>query len=178
LDHLLTTIEMYNTITQTYTVIDIRKTFENCEADIRTIARRTGKWTMDYVNNVFHDILMLAESKFLSSVDIALINNDTNKAVKAAKFKINSDGTANSSDRAGNNNDWSDIPNTYLIVILCYTQKWRNLSESEKNKFQKEKDFKIGWTGSDIDNSFSHLTSNNRQLYASNGYELQKTVYN
>jgi hypothetical protein len=35
---------MYNTQTNTntYTVVDIRKTFENCEADIRTIARRTG----------------------------------------------------------------------------------------------------------------------------------------
>ena len=46
---------MYGTTTKTstYTVLDIRKTFEGCEADIRTIARRTGKWTMEYVDKLF-----------------------------------------------------------------------------------------------------------------------------
>ena len=53
-----------NTITGTYTVIDIRKTFEGCEADIRTIARRTGKWTMGYVDDLFHDIIELAENGY------------------------------------------------------------------------------------------------------------------
>ena len=58
---------MYNTTTSTYTVTDIRKTFESLDADIRTIARRTGKWDMDYVDKVFHDILILAENKYLKS---------------------------------------------------------------------------------------------------------------
>lgn len=171
---------MYNTTTQTrtYTVLDIRKTFEGFEADIRTIARRTGKWSMDYVDKIFHDIILLAEEEFLNSVDIVLVKSNTDQVVKASKFKVNSNGTASASERAGKNNAWLDIPNTELSVILSYTQKWHNLSESEKKLFQKDNDFKIGWINSKIDNSFPHLQSTNKQLYASKGYELQKTVYN
>lgn len=170
---------MYNTRTNTttYTVIDIRKTFEGCEADIRTIARRTDKWSMEYVDNIFHDIIALAEQEYLNSVDIVLVENDSDKVIKASKFEVKSNGTAISSDRAGKNNDWSNIPNTHLSVILSYSQKWLNLNQNERANFQNDNDFKISWSASSIDNSFPHLGSSQKQLYASKGFELQKTVY-
>ena len=161
-----------NTKTNTYTVLDIRKTFESCEADIRTIARRTNKWTMDQVNIVFHDILKLAENDYLESVSITLINNITNLPVKATKFIINDLGKATDSDRAGKNNDWPDTDNTSLSAILHYTQKWHNLNSNEKDNFKEE--FKCSWSSSNINNNFPHLQQTDAQLYASNGYELQK----
>ncbi len=166
-----------NTITGTYTVIDVRKTFEGCEADIRTIARRTGKWTMEYVDNLFHDIMALAENDYLDTVTITLNNSSNDTAIRAAKFTVNSNGTATSSERAGNNNDWENLPNTYLSVILSYTTKWRILSQSEKAKFQQNHSFKIGWVSSSVNTNFPHLNNNNAQLYASKGYELQKTNF-
>lgn len=168
---------MYGTTTKTstYTVLDIRKTFEGCEADIRTIARRTGKWTMEYVDKIFHDILLLAENEYLYSVDIVLLNIETGGVIRASKFIINSLGTSTESERAGKNNDWTDVPNTRLSVILAYTQKWKNLNASEKENFSKS--FNISWTASSIDNSFPSLQSSSAQLYASKGYELQKTNY-
>ena len=169
---------MYNTITttSTYTVIDIRKTFEGCETDIRTIARRTTKWTMDDVDSVFYDILMFAENGYLESVDIVLM--DINESVlRATKFLVNANGTAISSDRAGKNNDWDNIPNTRLSVILGYSQKWHTLSILDKANFRTNKKLKIEWVSTKIDNSFPHLTNSNGQLYASKGFELQKTIY-
>lgn len=168
---------MYGTTTKTstYTILDIRKTFEGCEADIRTIARRTGKWTMEYVDKIFYDILLLAENEYLYSVDVVLLNSETGRVIRASKFIVNSLGTSTESERAGKNNDWADIPNTKLSVILAYTQKWKNLNASEKENFSKG--FKLSWTASSIDNSFPSLQSSNAQLYASKGYELQKTNY-
>ena len=163
------------TNTSTYTVIDIRKTFEGCEADIRMIARRTGKWSMEYVDKVFHDIIKLAEEEYLHSVDIALLDN-TDKVIRATKFVVNANGTAITSDRAGSN-DWVDIPNTRLSVILSYTKKWHDLTDEQKRKFQSDNFFKIGWVSSNIDNSFPHLIKSQGQLYASKGFELQKTSY-
>lgn len=166
---------MYNTQTRTstYTVVDIRKTFEGCEADIRMIARRTGKWTQKYVDDIFHDIIKLAEEKYLSSVDIVL--KDANeKVIKATKFTVNSNGTATSGDRAGANR-WENIPNTNLTVILSYTNKWYNLPKKDKDEFESQ--FKVSWSPTKIDNSFPHLNKSQRQLYASKGYELQKSVY-
>jgi hypothetical protein len=167
---------MYNTFTKTYTVTDIRKAFENFQADFRAIARRTEKMDMTTVDNIIHDILILAENKFLRSIDIVLLDNNET-VIRATKFEINQDGTATSSDRAGKNNDWLNIPNTYLSVILSYNENWNNLSEQEKEEFQNDNNFKTSWVTSNIDNTFPHLSKNNAQLYASNGYELNKTVY-
>jgi hypothetical protein len=164
-----------NTNTSTFTVLDVRKTFESCEADIRTIARRTGKWSMVYVDEIFHDIILLAENDYLHSVDIALVKDGSDTVVKASKFIVNNGGSATESERAGKNNDWTDLPNTHLSIILEYTSEWKNLSTENKNTFRKK--FKKNWVNSSIDNSFPHLNKNNAQLYASKGYELQKTNY-
>lgn len=168
---------MYGTTTKTstYTVLDVRKTFEGCEADIRTIARRTGKWSMEYVDNLFSDILSFAENDYLHSVDIVLIQDATGKVLRASKFVVNTLGSANDSERAGRNNEWTDIEGTHLTVILSHTQKWRSLSQEAKSRF--EANLKISWSPSKIDNKFPHLRNSNAQLYASKGYELQKTNY-
>lgn len=170
---------MYSTQTNTstYTVVDIRKTFESCEADIRTIARRTGKWSTDYVDKIMHDILKLAENKYLEKVSIALKRRSNDYTIRAAKFKINEEGNKSDSDRAGRNNDWQNIDDTYLTVYLSYTTKWYRLTSQQKKDFYTTNDFKIGWTTTSDDTTFSHLTSSNAQLYASKGYELQKTNY-
>ncbi len=169
---------MNNTATRTatYTVVDIRKTFEGFEADLRMIARRTDKWSMSYVDDIFHDIIKLAESRYLSSISVVL-KDSNGKVIKATKFVVNSEGTSISSDRAGRN-DWHDIPNTTLSVVLSYTEKWHDLSSGKQDDFEQENDFKIGWTSTSIDTSFSHLTKTSGQLYASNGYELQKQNFN
>ena len=170
---------MYNTQTNTntYTVVDIRKTFESCEADIRTIARRTGKWSTDFVDDIMHDVIKLAENKYLDTVDIALLRDSDSKVLRASKFKINEEGSSNESDRAGRNNDWQNIDNTHLTVILSYSLKWRQLSAQQKKDFQNANDFKVSWSSTSIDNSFPHLSTSNAQLYSSKGYELQKTNY-
>lgn len=169
---------MYNTRTNTstFTVVDIRKTFENCEADIRTIARRTGKWSMEKVDNVVHDILKLAENGYLNEVSIAL--KDANNHVKrATKFAINENGSAADSARPGQNNDWENIVNTHLTVYLSYSSKWHSLSEQQRKDFETNNFFRIAWTTTSDDTSFSHLNSGSAQLYANKGYELQKTNF-
>ena len=170
---------MYNTKTNTntYTVVDIRKTFENCEADIRTIARRTGKWSVEKVENIIHDILKFAENGYVDTISIALIQTSNEHVIRAAKFSINENGSSYNSDKPGQNNDWEDKENAYLSLIITNTNKWHQLSEQQKSDFKRNNNFKISWGASSIDTSFSHLNSGNAQLYASKGYELQKTNF-
>lgn len=169
---------MYYTATgtATYTVVDISKTFEGFESDLRMIARRTEKWSMSYVDEIFHDVIKLAEAKYLSSINIVLLNQ-FGTSIKAAKFTVNSAGNVISSERAGGN-DWNNVPNTTLTVILSYTESWGNLTKEAQNNFQKNNDFEISWTSTSIDIAFPHLSQSKGQLYASNGYELQKSNYN
>lgn len=161
-----------NTQTNTYTVVDIRKTFEGFEADLRMIARRTGKWSIEYVDQVVHDIIRLAEARYLSQVDIALLNS-ADTPLRASRFIANEAGNAITGSRAGGN-DWYDLPNTRLQVILRYTTAWHSLASDQKKRFCSDKGFKINWVNSEIDTSYGHLQQEQAQLYASKGYELSK----
>lgn len=167
---------MYSTTTQTYTVTDIRKTFESLDADIRTIARRTKKWNMDTVDSIMHDVLVLAEAGFLSTIDITLLDAEK-KAVRATRYTINQNGAKSSGDKAGQNNDWADLPNTELVAILSYSQAWRAKTQMQKAQFQKDNGFKINWVPSSVNTSYPNLRSSAAQTYASNGYELNKHNY-
>ena len=165
---------MYSTFTNTatYTVVDIRKTFEGFNADLRMIAARTGKLTSLEVDNYLHDILAWAEVKYLNYVDITLLNlYDT--PIRAARYSIDEAGNAIQSDRAGNN-QWENSPNTQLTIILQLNKSWHGLSEEQKIKFKSDNGFKNSWSSSNINNSYSHLSKENAQLYASKGYELNK----
>lgn len=163
------------TTTGTYTVIDIRTAFEGFDADVRMIAKRTGKWTTDKVDSIVHDVIILAESKYLRFVDLTLLDQ-FDKAIRATRFTVNEDGKGLTSDRPGQN-DWTDIPNTKLVIILAYSTSWDSLSTDEKLKFQTDNKFKINWVTSTIDTKYSHLKKEDSQLYASKGYELQKTNF-
>lgn len=162
----------YGTYTTTYTVVDIRKAFEGFEADLRMIARRTEKWTNDYVDKIFHDVVKLAEAKYLSRVSVSL-KNISDVAIKATRFTVNEAGTSITGERAGGN-DWTNIPNTFLSITLNYTSAWHNLTSEKQRAFENENNFKIGWVPSDTDTNFPHLRKESAQTYASNGYEISK----
>jgi hypothetical protein len=166
---------MYNTYTNTgtYTVTDIRKTFEGFSADFRMIATRTGKRTMTEVESFINDILIWAETKNLDYVDIALIDSNK-KPIKAVRYRVDENGKANQSDRAGNNNDWQNLSNTELRVVVNFTKKWTSLTDEQRNDFMTTNNFRCGWGRLDFDNSYNHLSKDDAQLYANKGYELKK----
>lgn len=164
------------TITSTYTKVEIRKTFENFEADLRMIALRTQKWTDTHLDNVCHDIQLFAEYGMLKSADITLLD-ENEKALRAAKYTVNENGTVTSGARPGSNNDWPNTPNTVLKVITTYTQKWLDLSEDNRNAFLKDKGFKANWSSIRINLDYPHLSKEDAQLYGNKGYELKKENY-
>lgn len=168
---------MYNTFTNTttYTVIDIRKTFEGFSADFRMIARRTEKKSVEEVENYIHDILAWAENKYLSYVDITLVDSN-NKPLKASRYEVDENGKATQGERAGNN-DWQNIPNSKLMIIVMNKDSWNKMPFEEQEKFKQTNSFKVSWGPSQIDNSYNHLSKDSAQLYASKGYEIQKTNF-
>lgn len=169
---------MYNTFTNTgtYTVTDIRKTFEGFNADFRMIAARTGKRTNSEVDAFVNDVMIWAETKYLDYVDITLLDSNK-KPIKAVRYRVDENGKANQSDRAGNNNDWQNLLNTELRIVVNFNSKWTTLTEEQRNNFMSNNYFKSSWGNLDFDNSYNHLTKNEAQLYASKGYELKKENY-
>jgi hypothetical protein len=166
---------MYSTYTNTgtYTLTDIKKTFEGFSADFRMIATRTGKRTISEVEAFINDIMIWAETKNLDYIDIALLNAEL-KPLKAVRYSVDENGKANQSDRAGNNNDWQNLPNTDLRVVVNLNTKWNSLTQEHQDKFMTDNSFKYRWGILDFNNSYNHLTKDDAQLYASKGYELKK----
>ncbi|TGD77379.1 MULTISPECIES: HORMA-1 domain-containing protein [Hymenobacter] len=162
---------MYTTTqTATYTVTDVRKTFGNFEADLRMIARRTGKLTQTQVEEYCQDVLTWAEGYYLDRVDIVLTNS-LGKVLQAARYTVNEAGSALSGDRAGGN-DWPDVAGSSLNLVICPNATWQGLDATKKQALQEK--MNINWGVSSIDTSYSHLQRSSAQGYASKGYELNK----
>jgi hypothetical protein len=159
------------TQTATYTVVDIQKTFGNFEADLRMIARRTGKLTQDKVEQYCHDVLVMAEGRYLSRVDITLLDT-YGTVLQVAEYTINADGDATTNDRPGGNNDWQDITGSQLTVIMHHNANW-SAADSVKRQTVYDKQ-KLSWNATTIDTSYSHLQREAAQSYASRGYGLNK----
>lgn len=164
------------TITPTFTKIDIRKTFESFEADLRMIVLRTGKWTDEHMENVCHDIYLFAEYAMLNSADITLFD-EHEKPIRAAKYTVNENGNVVSGARPGSNNDWQNLPNTVLKVIITNTKAYNVLTDEEKSTFIKEKGFKSNWSNISVNLNYPNLSKEDAQLYGNKGYELKKENY-
>lgn len=162
------------TQTATYTVVDIQKTFGNFEADLRMIARRTGKLTQTEVEDYCHDVLVWAEGRYLDRVDITL-TDAVGKVLQAARYTVNADGSAMSGDRAGGN-DWQDIAGSSLSVIIRQNSNWSGLDAVKKQAVRGK--LNVNWGATDIDTSYTHLQRSAAQGYASKGYELNKENFN
>jgi hypothetical protein len=161
------------TQTATYTVVDIQKTFGNFEADLRTIARRTGKLTQEKVEQYCHDVLVMAEGRYLSRVDI-ILTNALEQVLQAASYTVNEEGSAMSGDRAGSN-DWPDIAGSQLTVVVHHNSNWSSLDQTKKQAVHAKQ--KLSWCSTNMDTSYSHLQRSAAQGYASKGYELNKVNF-
>lgn len=159
------------TQTTTRTITDVQQTFRSFKADLGMIAMRTGKWDQDKVDLYFHDILKLAEQAYLERVDIILHNSYTGQPIRVATFTVNNDGTTPEGGRAGGN-DWPNQANTHLSLLIHYSTEWWKQLPDERTAFAGK--LKGSWATSTIDGTYPHLTREQAQLYATNGYELQK----
>ena len=61
-----------STLTQTYTKIDIRRVFENFQADLRMLALRTQAMELDHAKDCAEDIILMAQEQCLKYVHIQL----------------------------------------------------------------------------------------------------------
>jgi len=138
---------------------NIRETFEGFENDLIIISELTGKWSIKYAQKVSHDVVKLAEAKYLKSVDIILLDLE-DKPIIADKYVV---GLKNKTfKRKGLEKlNWLASRNSSLAVILNYKLSWHRLTHKSKKEFMKKHDFKIGWITSYINTTYSHLKEGN-----------------
>ena len=157
-----------NTCTHTYTETDIRKVFENFQADLCMLALRTQAMRLEYAKNCVHDIFLMAKKQCLKEFHVQLCDRNGN-IVRAHKYSVQENVQLNS-QRPGANK-WPCLPDGYLHIIVYPSdqQILKNLQESNW--------LKIHWTDSSFSTDYSGMQGENDRLYSSNGYGLQRETF-
>lgn len=156
------------TTTRTYTKTDIRRVFENFQADLEMLAYRTQ--AMDFSNacDYAHDIRLMAEADCLSNIHIQLYDEHGIK-IKAHEYNIKED-ISWESQRPGANK-WPCKPNGELCVLISYSDP------NKANVLKQSGKLKISWSPSDLSTNYSNMRSDTDRYYSSNGYGLERNSY-
>ena len=156
-----------STFTKTYTKTDIRRAFENFQADLLMLALRTQAMDPVDVNDYAHDILLMAKNQCIKSVHIQLLDRYEN-IVKAHRYSVK-ESLLSTSQRPGQNN-WPSLPNGKLCVIVegC-SNGWKKLQQSGQ--------LKIPWKPSFLSTDYSGMQNEGVRCYSSNSYGLERNTF-
>ena len=157
-----------STLTQTYTKIDIRRVFENFQADLRMLALRTQAMELDHAKDCAEDIILMAQEQCLKYVHIQL-RDSREKLVRVHRYSVK-EGVLSESQRPGGNR-WPCLPDGTLRVILIYSDR------SKVNQLKKSGKLKINWSPSDLSTDYSRMRSDDNRLYSSNSYGLRRDTF-
>ena len=157
-----------NTITQTYTRTDIRKVFENFQADLQMLAERTQAMELDHAQKCAYDVCLMAQEGCLRRVHVQLYNSSGN-LLKVHRYSVKKD-ILSDSQRPGANR-WPCLPDGILWVIVEYSNRW------EFENLKKSRKLKIDWGPSSLSIDYSGMRKDDGRLYSSNCYGLWRDSF-
>jgi len=161
------------TQTESYTIADIAKVIDCVAADLDMMAQSTALMTWETARRSAEDVKLMAQKGYLIDANIVL-EDATGTVIRAAKYEVAINATILTAQRPGNNL-WPRTPGGQLYVVVRYSQKWRDLTDTQRTAFSK--DLKITWSASTTDLSFPSLTRSSDRSYVSNGWGVTKSVF-
>lgn len=96
------------------------------------------------------------------------------RTISTTDLAISTNASGWSADRPGDLY-WDTSAGDYLYLAIYYTQKWIDLSQTERDAFRAE--YLPGWGPSDFDGSYGSMSSSTDRLYASRAYGMERTRY-
>lgn len=158
-----------NTYTTTYTTTDIRRVFENFEADLRMLVLRTGDKNFAWADNIAHDITLLAIGGYVKELHIQCLQSGA--VTNVHKYTIETEIDWDSQRPGGNN--WSR--GSKLRILWSPSGKWGALTDSEKALIMRH--MRTTWGASSFSTDYSHLREVGNRSYASSAYGLRRQTY-
>ena len=141
------------TQSQTFTIADIGKVIDCFAADLDMNAQSTGLLTRDLVKQYAADVKAMAQKGYLLEANIVLRDAAKN-VIRAAKYEVSTDASSLTAHRPGNNL-WPRTPGGDLTVVVQYSEKWRDLTDSQRTAFCQT--LGTTWSSSSTDLSFPSL---------------------
>jgi len=161
------------TISRTYTVADIKRVLDNFAADFGMIAQATGLQTRDYVDRTVADLKEFASAGYLKEIHLTLINT-SGVQIRAACYVISTTASGWNSQLPGNNM-WPRTPGGSLSVTAVWSENYKALDETSRSQFRQR--LHTNWVPSSVDTQHSSLVGSFDRHYASNGWGLEKRIF-
>ncbi len=166
---------MTTTRSATYTITDVRRVLASFAADYSMIAQATATHSVAHVERTVADLTIFASQEMLLAIKIVLVNTK-DEPVRAAQYTV-STSASGWTNREPGNNLWPKIPGTYLQVIATLSNVWWAMSNAEKARFRERTGLQGTWDLTTIDTTFSRMGRTVDRRYASNGYGMEKALY-
>jgi len=166
---------MTTTRTTTYTITDVRRVLASFAADYSMIAQATATHSNVQVKRTVADLTIFAEHDMLLAVDIVLLDAK-DVPLRAAQYTVSTTASGWTNKEPGNNL-WQKIPGTRLRVIATLSDAWWDISATEKARFRERTGLQGSWDITSIDTSFSSMGRTVDRRYASNGYGMEKALF-
>jgi Bacterial HORMA domain family 1 len=155
-----------DSVTETYSFVDVEIVIRRVTADLIMIANSTGAWTEDFARKVGHDVELLAKKGYLKWVDVTLFSYGVEQ--KATRFEVNSVAGGLSMSRPGGVL-WPRVSDPDLRVILGNTDDYTPMAA-----VMVADELELSWTATTTDTSHGSLTSGGGRDYASNAFGVQR----
>lgn len=144
------------------TPAETNKLYKNIAADFKIINRKTGLWTMEYCEEILHDIKVMMQNDYLEKISL-ILDKPINNPIRVKQFVIGSTQRSRN-DRPGNN-DWEEGDGDRLHVVLSYTQLWKSKSAEEQYAFTRT-NLKVPWQPVNYDTDFPTLQNTITKYYS------------
>ncbi len=161
------------TYTSTYTVADIRRVLDNFAADFAMIAQATGLRSRENVDDVVADLKSMADSGYLAEIHITLYDA-AKLEMKAAKYAVSTRAEGWLTQLPANNL-WPRTPGGELAIGVLHTKKFTSLDQSFRSAFLQR--LRRAWGPTNMDFNHSQLVGAFDRRYASNGWGMEKHLY-
>lgn len=156
------------TRTKTYTEVNIRKVGECFAADLSMLALRTKTMTTEWVNNISHDITLMAIYECLATVHVQLIDS-TGKRIAAHVYEVG--GNSNWDQNRPGANNWPSTPGGEIVVIVSYSDmgNFEDLENSGR--------LHCKWTTANLDTKYRGMKEGEGRQYSSGSYGWTRKSY-
>jgi hypothetical protein len=159
------------TTTTTYTRTDIHRVLDSFSADLLMVVQATAVegWTRTRIDDTVYDLKVMAENGCVDAIHVILYDA-AGQEIRAAKYAVSTSAQGWSTQRPGDNL-WPRTPVGTLNVIVSTTDSW------EATLARVKSDLRGTWTTTTLDTTHASLARINERRYASNGWGLERGVY-
>lgn len=161
------------TFTDTFNRDDIRRVYASFAADYKIVAEWTELHSPAFIEQTIYEIKALAEEQYLKEVHLQL-QSSSGVIREAAVYRVTTNASLWSADKPGDLY-WDSQYGDSLVLIVYFSDKWRGLSQAERDAFAAE--YLAGWGDTDFDGNYGGLISTTDKRFASRAYGMERTRY-